>query len=182
MAQLSFHELDAPRWDDFARLMQSGSWTRQCWCMAWRETGRDVKRTGPERKAAMAERVQAGVPAGILGYLEGEPVAWCSIAPRPTYRRLGGPEPEGEVPEDVWSLVCFFRRRDLRGQGITARLLRAAVEHALEKGARVVEAYPVQPDSPSYTFMGYVPTFEAAGFRHVAMAGTRRHVMRLELR
>jgi hypothetical protein len=61
------------------------------------------------------------------------------------------------------------------------RLLDAAVEHARERGAAVVEAYPVDPDSPSYRFMGFVETFDDAGFREVGRAGKRRHVMRLEL-
>jgi len=51
----------------------------------------------------------------------------------------------------------------------------------LVEGARVVEAYPVAPDSPSYRFMGFVPAFEKAGFREVGRAGSRRHVMRLEV-
>jgi hypothetical protein len=55
------------------------------------------------------------------------------------------------------------------------------VEHARRRGATVVEAYPVDPDSPSYRFMGFVSTFEAAGFREVGRAGARRHVMRLRL-
>ena len=48
-------------------------------------------------------------------------------------------------------------------------------------GAAVVEAYPVEPDSSSYRFMGLVGTFEAIGFIPVGRAGTRRHVMRLAL-
>ena len=64
---------------------------------------------------------------------------------------------------------------------MTRWLIAAAVEHARRKGASVVEAYPVDPDSPSYRFMGFVGTFEAMGFRAVGRAGTRRHVMRLIL-
>jgi hypothetical protein len=61
--------------------------------MVWRATGAETRRTkGSERKAAMEARVRGGVPIGILGYLGNEPVAWCSIAPRPTYRPLGGPD------------------------------------------------------------------------------------------
>jgi hypothetical protein len=45
----------------------------------------------------------------------------------------------------------------------------------------VVEAYPVDADSPSYRFMGFVAPFEKAGFREVGRAGTRRHVMRRSL-
>jgi GNAT superfamily N-acetyltransferase len=126
----------------------------------------------------MRGRVQAGVPIGLLGYLGETPVAWCSIAPRDTYRQgLGG---AGEP--DTWSLACMFIRRDLRGQGITRQLIKAAVDHARAHGAKIVEAYPVDPDSPSYRFMGFVPTFEKAGFKPTGQReGKRRHLMQLEL-
>jgi predicted GNAT family acetyltransferase len=149
--------------------------------MAWRAQGSEVQSDSAARKALMHRRVKARVPVGILGYLQGEPVAWCSIAPRPTYRPLGGPSPDGEDPKKVWSLACFFIPRALRGQGMTSRILAAAVAHARKQGATVVEAYPVDADSPSYRFMGFVPVFESAGFEEVGRAGSRRHVMRLSL-
>jgi len=150
--------------------------------MVWRAVGSEVRETdGRSRKSALKRRVDAGVPVGILGYLDEEPVAWCSIAPRETYRSLGGADEPGDVPGSVWSLVCFYVTRPLRGAGITRRLIDAAVAAAARRGARAVEAYPVEPDSPSYRFMGFVPTFAAAGFREVGRAGTRRHVMRLDL-
>ena len=46
-------------------------------------------------------------------------------------------------------------------------------------GATVLEAYPVDPDSPSYRFMGFVPSFAEAGFVETGRAGERRHVMQL---
>ena len=79
-------------------------------------------------------------------------------------------------------IVCFFAKRDLRGRGISARLLEAACAEAAANGADVIEGYPVDPESPSYRFMGVRPTFLAAGFEEIGMAGTRRHVMRLSLR
>ena len=129
----------------------------------------------------MKRTVGDGVPIGLLGYSGGEPVAWCSIAPRTTYRDLGGPTDVSELPEEVWSLACFFIRRELRGKGLTKRMIEAAVQHAAKRGAKVVEAYPVEPGSPSYRFMGYVSTFSAAGFHEVGRAGSRRHVMRREM-
>jgi hypothetical protein len=129
----------------------------------------------------MQRRVEAGVRVGLVGYLDDEPVAWVSIAPRPTYLGLGGPEDFANEPERVWSLACFYRRTRLRRQGGMRQLIDAAVEHARANGAAVVEAYPVAPDSPSYRFMGFVPVFAAAGFRPFAKAGTRRTVMRLSL-
>lgn len=150
--------------------------------MLWRAAGEEAARTdGGSRKQAMRRRVRAGLPVGILGYLDGEPVAWCSIAPRDTYRALGGVDEPEDSGGAVWSLVCFYVQRRLRRQGITAKLIAAAIAHARSHGAVAVEAYPVAPDSPSYRFMGYVPTFERAGFREAGRAGTRRHVMRLVL-
>jgi len=147
--------------------------------MVWRGEADEARpKDGASRKAAMAKRIAAGVPVGLLGYLGGEPVAWCSIAPRSTYRRLVD---DGSSDEGVWSLVCFFVVRRLRGQGITQRIIAAAVDHAKSRGAKVVEAYPVAADSPSYRFMGFVPAFERAGFCEVGRVGLRRHVYRLQV-
>ena len=148
--------------------------------MVWRATPAEAKQTsGPERKVNLKLRVDQGTPIGLLGYDGQEPVAWCSIAPRPTYRRLGGIEDEAQ--ENVWALVCFYMARRLRGLGVTRQLIEAAVEHARQKGATIVEAYPVEPDSPSYRFMGFIESFKAAGFVEVGRAGTRRHVMHLRV-
>ena len=120
------------------------------------------------------------MPIGILGYRDGAPIAWCSIAPRDTYRHLGGLD-DFEAPERVWALACFFVKREYRGHGISKKLLLAAVDHAARNGATVVEAYPVDPDSPSYRFMGFVEMFNEAGFEKVGRAGQRRHVMRFPI-
>jgi hypothetical protein len=61
------------------------------------------------------------------------------------------------------------------------QLIQAAIDHSRQQGAAVIEAYPVDPDSPSYRFMGFVPLFRALGFVEVGIAGSRRHVMRLML-
>ena len=88
-------------------------------------------------------------------------------------------EPNDEVDFD---LACFLRvGRRLRRRGLMGRLLKAAIETARRHGATVLEAYPVNPDSPSYRFMGFVPLFRAAGFEPVGRAGSRRQVMRLTL-
>jgi GNAT superfamily N-acetyltransferase len=123
----------------------------------------------------------SGQHVGLLGYLDGAPAAWCSVAPRPTYKKLGGAYYDGVPDESVWSIVCFFVKRAARGNGIFAMLLSAAIDHARENGAQVVEGYPVDPDSPSFRFMGFVTAFESAGFEEVGMAGSRRHVMSLPL-
>ena len=179
---LDFHEVDRAHWADLDRLFEARGGPKYCWCMVWRRMPSGASRSDSQsKKDALHEIVDSGTPVGILGYLEDEPVAWCSIAPRDSYRKLGGPDDMSDASDSVWSIVCFFVPRRLRGKGMTRRLIGAAVDHAREKGATVVEAYPVDPSSPSYRFMGLVGTFEAMGFGEVGRAGIRRHVMRLSL-
>lgn len=171
--------VDRRRWPDLERLFESRGGPKACWCMVWRADAQERRhRDGASHKSQLRRRVMAGTPVGLLGYLECEPVAWCSVAPKETHRPLTD---EDTGSDGVWSIVCFFVTRRLRSAGLSRRLLDAAIAHAQEQGARAVEAYPVDPHSPSYRFMGFVPLFTAAGFKAVGRAGTRRHVMRLAL-
>ena len=178
-----FRPVTPERWTDFERLFEARGGPKYCWCMVFRrDDASKIPRSKAERKLAMASKVRCGTPVGILAYHDGEPVAWCSVAPRKTLSVYRGLEwPEGD-PSSVWSITCFYVKRGLRHSGIMSRLIDEAVVHAGQHGARVVEAYPVDPDSPSYHFCGFVPVFAAHGFVKVGRAGRRRHVMRRELR
>ena len=132
----------------------------------------------------MRARVMAGVPVGLLAYAGGEPIGWCSIAPRTTFSRPNTVAVSGTVGADdpsVWSVTCFFVPRRFRGCGLASRLLRAAIAYAREQGASAVEAYPVDPESPSYRYGGFRSMFEAVGARELGPLGRRRHVVRIEL-
>ncbi len=179
---LEVHEVDENRWPDFERLFESRGGPKWCWCMVFRmdESGKKPRdRAGLKR--AMRRKVETGVRVGLLAYLDGEPVAWCSTAPRSTFVNLNALEPEGEDPGTVWSISCFYVRSSLRRRGIMGTLIEEAVRCARDNGASVIEAYPVDPESPSYRFCGYVPVFETHGFREVGRAGLRRHVMRRDV-
>lgn len=175
---LDFHPVTKERWSDFEQLFECKGSPHYCWCMLWRTN--ENRKTIPGKagkKASMKNRVDHGIPIGLLAYSDSEPVAWCSIAARDTYKSLGG----DETKNDVWSIACFFIRRPFRKMGVTSLLLAAAVDYARDNGAQYVEAYPVAPDSPTYRFMGLVPTFEKAGFQFVKSSGSRRNVMVLHL-
>jgi GNAT superfamily N-acetyltransferase len=181
--QLKIRPVSADTWADFDTLFSARGGPSYCWCMAWRADHKNPKMaTKAGRKAGMRKLVKDGVPVGLLGYLDREPVAWCSIAPFDTHQTRPRKLAEGEATQRIWSVTCFFVRRDLRGQGLTHQLLAAAVKHARKHKARLVEGYAVKPDSPSYRYMGFVPMFKAAGFDEVAREGTRRHVMQLPTR
>ena len=181
---MDFHPVTQERLPDLARYSLAHGKFRYCSCMRWRMTSGEFQRsTKDARVASLEEFVRQSNPVGVLAYAEGEPVGWCSIAPRETYGAL---ERYRALPRlddaPVWSVVCFFVDSRFRGQGLTLGLLRAAVDYARAQGAPIVEGYPVAPGAPSYTYMGSPAVFLQAGFRDVTPAGQdaspSRRVMR----
>jgi GNAT superfamily N-acetyltransferase len=179
MPHLSFAEVTTATQADFERLFEAKGGPSYCWCMAWRDLpGRREHVANDVKKQVMTGLIEAGTPVGILAFEDGEPVGWCSVAPRETYRKLSPKQDDTET--GIWSIVCFYVPRARRGSGLAHALLDAAVKHAFAEGAATVEAYPVDQASPSYRFMGFRKMFTEAGFHEIGTAGSRRHIMRLE--
>lgn len=174
-ASIRFIEVTQETCGHFETLFEQPGAPKYCWCMAWRHSGREQSE---EKKRMMMALIGAGTPVGILAELDGRPVGWCSVAPRETYRRLSKQQDDSET--GIWSIVCFYVPRALRGGGLASALLNAAIDHAFARGARIVEAYPVDEAAPSYRFMGFRDMFLARGFQETGTAGARRHVMRLD--
>lgn len=180
MPQLTFRPVDSATLPAFEAFFAAPGAPKWCWCMAWRRTTAEVReRGGPASRRQMLGRIRDGVPVGLLAYDGEEAVGWVSVAPRDTFRSLKGPA--AKAGETVWSISCFYVPRQRRGAGLVRALIAGAVAHAQDQGATVVEAYPVDPDSPSYRFMGFVPVFAEAGFDDLGRRGKRRHIMRLAL-
>lgn len=150
--------------------------------MTWRAASAEYKQLDTAgRKRTLHSLVKSRVPTGILAYRDGEPAGWCSIAPRETYARLEHSTTLKRIDDQpVWSVVCFFVSRPLRGQRLAFQLLQAAIDYAAAQGAHIVEGYPVEPGQ-SYQFMGSPAIFKAAGFREVARAANDRPIVRLIL-
>ena len=183
-ADIQFLSVTPDRWPDFEQLFESRGGPKHCWCMVFRPMSTADRRAGaPAKKQVLAQTIAANTPVGILAYEGDGPVAWCSIAPLDTYTNLRTRSyvSDGSDTDGVWSITCFYIRSALRSQGMTTQLIKAAIDYAKDNGAKVIEAYPVDYDSPSYSYMGRIGTFERLGFKEIAMAGTRRHIMRLRL-
>jgi len=179
-AIFAFHPVTQERLPDLVRFSEQHGKFRYCSCMRWRMRSTDFQRSTKEsRVAALEDLVCHGVPIGVLAYRDGDPVGWCSIAPRETYAALERYQalPRLDVAP-VWSVVCFFVDRHSRRHGVTLGLLRAAVEYARSNGAEIIEGYPVEPGPRLYTYMGAPATFQQAGFSDVTPPGQARQVMR----
>ncbi len=184
---LTFLPVTPSRWADLEALFGERGACGGCWCMAWRLPSRQWREgKGAANRRAMRRIVASGEKPGILGYLGGEPVAWCSVAPREKFVFLANSRvlrPVDDAP--VWSVSCLFVKKPHRRLGISAKMLRAAAEFAARRGAGIVEGYPVAPamkKTPDpFLWTGVPAAFRAAGFREVLRRSPGRPIMRFEM-
>jgi GNAT superfamily N-acetyltransferase len=161
---------------------------KDCWCMFFRQSPQELRTNwGDGNRKALRRLVSAGEEPGLVAYLDGAPVGWCSVAPRGQYSRLDRSpvsKPVDDAP--VWSLVCLYVRRDQRGNGVAHALVDAALDHAARRGATLVEAYPiddtVRPVPADRAYHGVVSLLAEHGFEEVARRSPDRPVMRAPAR
>ncbi|MCI1634639.1 GNAT family N-acetyltransferase [Bifidobacterium sp.] len=167
------------RWHDLQDVLNGGGDGKSCQCMwpvmqgaRWRECSVE------ERKSALHDEIASGPAPGIIAYVGDIPAGWVRVGPRPHQRRLqrsrivkaGSKEPFEET--SVWAITCFSIRREYRRKGLTAILIRAAVEYAKDGHARSIEAYPIDNReakvSNASLFVGTATTFLDQGFTIVS--------------
>jgi GNAT superfamily N-acetyltransferase len=188
LPKMEIHPLTPDRWKDFEELFGERGACAGCWCMWWRLKRSEFDRNkGAKNKAAMNKIVRSGQIPGILGYLEGKPVAWCSVGPRETYPTLGRSRVLKRIDDKpVWSVVCLFIAKPFRQKGVSVEMLKGAVEHAKRNGAEIVEGYPVQPKKGSwpdaFLYVGLPSAFKRAGFKEAHRPSRARSIMRYILK
>ena len=144
------------------------------------------KQKGAQNRQAMKKLVDGGHTPGILAYQDGRPIGWCSTAPRESFARLERSnvlKPVDEQP--VWSVVCFFVAKEHRRNGLSVKLLKAAIDFVRERGGRVVEGYPVDPkkkQADAFVWPGLASAFVKAGFKEVERRSETRPIMRYEIK
>lgn len=184
LPDLEFHPVTPERWRDLETLFGERGACGGCWCMWWRlKRSQFEKQKGQENKKALKRVVESGEIPGLLAYAHGQPIAWCSVAPRETYPVLErSPTLKRIDGKPVWSVVCFFVNKSFRRMGVTRELLKAAVEYAEKGGAKIVEGYPVEPKKAKmpevFAWTGFVSAFRKAGFVEVFRRTETRPIMR----
>jgi ribosomal protein S18 acetylase RimI-like enzyme len=194
LAAFAAHPLTPARWRDLEVVFGDGKGVCSlCWCMYWRLPRKEFEASlRNTNKALFKARVAKGPPPGLIGYRAGEPAGWVQVGPRadtPQWngaRRVTAPvEAEAAADAREWGVSCFAVRAGSRGEGVARGLLDAAIGFARKKGARALEACPVDTEGfkrPRISlYHGVASTFLRAGFVEIARRRSDRPLMRLEL-
>lgn len=183
LPSLQFHPMTSERWRDLETLFGPRGACGGCWCMSWRLPRSQFNtQKGEGNKRALRSIVDSGETPGILAFDGNQPIAWCAVGPRESYPALERSRVLKRIDEKpVWSVVCFFVAKSYRKKGVSVPLLNAAVDHAKEQGAKIIEGYPVECEKPlpaAFVWTGLPSTFLKAGFVEAARRSKTRPIMR----
>ena len=176
--QITTRELSPRLWPQLEALFGSNGACGGCWCQAWRiekgERWSDVKGTTAKRR--LRQGVLRSTTFGILAFDGKTPVGWCAFGPRDSFPRLNRARTlQCHDSSEVWSLPCFFVRREYRGRGVAKAMLRHAIKALKARGAKIAEGYPSKPDREgqyiaAFSWTGTQSLFQKLGF---VVAGNR---------
>jgi GNAT superfamily N-acetyltransferase len=186
-------------WNDLEAVFGTRGAAASCWCQRYKLQPKEAfsKFPAAERARRLREQTACGRPgstetSGLVADVDGEPVGWCAVEPRPAYigllRHYKVPwegRAEDRMDDSVWAVTCVFVRAGFRGRGVTYGLAQAAVDFSQRRGARALEAYPMltepgQRISWDEIHVGTPSMFAAAGLAEVARPTKRRIVMRVD--
>jgi GNAT superfamily N-acetyltransferase len=183
-------------WDDLAAIFGTTDYPGRCQCQHYKVPGWSWRDSTQEQRSAMLRAQTAcGNPnaettSGLVAYLGGEPVGWVAVEPRTAYPKLRTSRVpwtdrnEDKDDDGVWAVTCFTVRKGFRGRGLTYSLAKATIDHARDRGARALEAYPMitQPGKEitwGETHVGTRQVFAEAGFAEITHPTPRRVVLRI---
>jgi GNAT superfamily N-acetyltransferase len=164
------HPATHARFDDVRTMVGPKKPTSSvCWCLSHRIPAKENTSLAGQARADFVEALtRRSTKPGVLAYDGDEVVGWAAVARRadlPFARSTKIPHVDDQ---DAWSVWCIRVRPGHRGRGISHVLLEGAVAYAVQRGAPVVEGYPVDNQGEKVDLtMAYVGTralFEKAGF------------------
>lgn len=185
LKSLIFEPLTQKNWGKFVELFGNKGSCGNCWCMSFRLKKMDFEegKINDGNKNAMKELVYTNKPTGLLAFYEDLPIAWCALAPREDFMKLGNSRVHKRLDDElVWSIPCTFIDKNFRRQGVSVELLKGVIKYAKEKGIKIIEAYPTIPTQEklpdAFAWIGLYKSFERAGFKIVDQTSKNRPMVR----
>ena len=183
-SKFDFYPVTKANWKDFENLFGERGACGGCWCMSWLLTKKEFDANkGAGNKRKMKKLVDSDAQPGILAYFNDEPIGWCAIAPRENFIRLEKSKVLKRIDDEaVWSIPCFFIKKEFRRKGLSTEILKAAAEYCKSKGVNIVEGYPAEPYAnnipAAFAWTGFPSSFRKAGFKEVERRSKSRPIMR----
>ncbi len=185
--KLKFQSLTIDNWNQFEELMGERGGCGGCWCMSPRLSSKEFsenKYSG--NKKLMQDLVNANKPTGLIALYKNEPVGWIALAPREDYSRIERSRALKRIDsKQVWSITCFFVKKEFRKMGLSQLLIKGAVDYAKKNKIKTLEAYPVIPYSnrvpAAFLWFGVLSAFTNNGFEVVQQNSKSRAMVRLDV-
>ena len=193
-SELRFDPLTSSNWKKFETLMGEKGGCGNCWCMYFRLPYKTFQENKPDgNKKMMKQLVNKEMPQGLIASMNNEPVGWIAMAPREDYMRLENSRVFKRIDDKpVWSITCFFIRKEFRHKGLSQQLIRGAIDFAKNlpagkagKKIKILEAYPAIPYAEKvphpFLWVGVLSSFLKNGFKIVRQNSKSRAMVRIEL-
>jgi len=178
--RIEVHAASADRWADVVEVFESGAIANRCWCQWVRKTQQQARRDGPEgNRASLRALIDDDECPGMIAYVDGVPVGWCSVGTKESFGRLRRSKPLTPADTDpspgaTWATLCFYVIPAHRHRGVARALLQGAMTRAQQSGATAYEVYPVGTEGRALAndsaYPGTDQMLEGLGFREVASA------------
>jgi GNAT superfamily N-acetyltransferase len=184
---LSFQELHTGNWDQFETLMGEKGGCGNCWCMYFRLPYKTFQENKPHgNKKLMKQLVKKGLPQGLIAFIDKQPAGWIALAPREDYMKIENSRVFKRMDDKpVWSITCFFVKKEFRHKGLSQQLIKGAIDFARKKKIKTLEAYPAIPYNEKvphpFLWVGILSSFIKNGFTIVRQHSKSRAMVRLEL-
>jgi GNAT superfamily N-acetyltransferase len=85
----------------------------------------------------------------------------------------------------VWSITCFFVKKEFRHKGLSQQLIKGAIDFAKRKKIKTLEAYPAIPYDKNvphpFLWVGVLSSFLKNGFKIVQQHSKSRAMVRIDL-
>lgn len=184
---LSFQSLKTSNWKQFEELMGEKGGCGNCWCMYFRLPTKTFQENKPDgNKKMMKQLVNNGMPQGLIAFMNKKPAGWIALAPREDYTKIENSRVFKRIDDKpVWSISCFFIKKEYRHKGLSRQLIKGAVDFAKRKKIKILEAYPAIPYSQKvphpFLWVGVLSSFLKNDFTIVKQSSKSRAMVRLEL-
>ena len=185
--KLNLQPLTSSNWKTFEALMGEKGGCGNCWCMYFRLPYKTFQENKPGgNKKMMRQLVNKGLPQGLIASMDKVPVGWIAMAPREDYMKLENSRVFKRIDEKpVWSITCFFIKKEFRHKGLSQQLIKGAIEFARKKKIKTLEAYPAIPYAEKvphpFLWVGVLSSFIKNGFTIVRQQSKSRAMVRIDL-